>query len=214
MSLRAWSLGVVFVVGCGGGGGTPAAEPTPAITPLAESAANTSQPAADLGAVADERPVPDGWIRFVDDKFGFSVDAPVEPTSGVQDVPTAIGMLKAYTYSFALPNAQGAMLAMVTPSYFTDAADTQKLLDDGQAGALQSMNATLVSSEDTVLDTNPGRVFRFTAMPQGMPASGVVHVYLRDGALYQVMTVYADAAPDYAAVGEQFVESFRFTAKK
>lgn len=157
----------------------------------------------------------DTWKAFTDDTHGFSVEGPIAPEKGEQDVPTAIGTLKAYTYGFTPPGAQGAMLAMVTPSYFAEGdLDVQRMLDDGQAGALGSMGGTLAESKDIEMDGAPGRMFRFTATPQGMKASGYVKVFLRDGALYQVMMVHADAATAFKAQGERFVDSFKFTAKK
>jgi hypothetical protein len=157
----------------------------------------------------------DTWKTYNDDVQGFTVQGPVAPEKGEQDIPTVLGNVKAYTYGFTAPGAQGAMIAMVAPNYVKGVElDVKKMLDDGQAGALASMSGTLAESEDIEMDGHPGRMFRFTATPQGMKASGYVKVFLRDDALYQVMMVYADAAPSYKVQGERFVDSFKFLPKK
>lgn len=210
-----WTGLAMFVVfGCGGGA---ASAPETKLASESTTATTDVQPA---GEVADdspteparvESPLPEGWSRYVDERFAFSVDAPVEPTRGVEQVPTDVGILEGHTYSFTVASAPGALLVMVTPGYFANTGkDVQQILDDGQAGALTEMNATLVSSENVVLDGNPGRVFRFEAAVQGTDAEGLVHTYIREGSLYQVMLIYMTSATAFAADGERFVESFRF----
>ncbi|MBZ0231174.1 MAG: hypothetical protein K8M05_02415 [Deltaproteobacteria bacterium] len=152
---------------------------------------------------------------YRDDAHGFAVEAARAPTTGEQQVPTAIGTLTAHTYMFSSPSAPGAMMVAVTPSFYKDGElDVKRSLDDGQHGMLTNMGATLVDSADLELDGATGRMFRFTARPQGQRATGYGKMYLRDGSLYQILVVHLDSAGAFKAEGERFVDSFQFVPRK
>lgn len=197
-------LAAPLVAACGSDKPSP-----PAAAASAAPAPTAPAPAAARKALATPAVKP-----YQDDAYGFAVEAARAPTKGEQQVPTAIGTLTAHTYMFSSASAPGAMMVAVTPSFDKDGElDAKRALDDGQQGMLTNMSAKLVESAELELDGATGRMFRFTARPQGQRAAGYGKMYLRDGALYQILVVHLDSAKGFKEEGERFVDSFRFTPR-
>jgi len=201
--LAVLALSAPFVAACGSDKPSP---PSAAPAPAAP---------APAPAAARKAPSAPAVKPYQDDAYGFAVEAARAPTKGEQQVPTAIGTLTAHTYMFSSATAPGAMMVAVTPSFDKDGElDAKRALDDGQQGMLTNMGATLVDTADLELDGATGRMFRFTARPQGQRATGYGKMYVRDGALYQILVVHLDSAKGFKDEGERFVDSFRFVPRK
>ncbi|MEZ4403873.1 MAG: hypothetical protein R3B06_27870 [Kofleriaceae bacterium] len=193
----------------------PAAKPDPARTPAAaaEVAGAPAATSAKPARPAPAQPAPAAKI-FRDDTYGFSVASARTPTEQDQQVPTDVGPVQARFYTFSAASAPGAIMVAVTPSAVFKGGSAEQILDGAEAGAIKNMGGTLVGSEPIELDGNPGRALHFTVKPQGHAATGEARLFLRDGALYQVLEIHMDSASAFAAEGRAVLDSFAFVPKR
>ncbi len=145
---------------------------------------------------------------YTNTELGFAVDAPRTPKRARASAPSEAGQLELQTFDFAPPGTQGGLIVSVNPM----PADREIDLDGARDGAIRSMAGKLVSTEDVELDGHPGRVFRFRVPAQKI--AGYVRFYERDHMLYQVLLAHLEGDEKLRQTGEQFVDSFRFVARK
>ena len=176
-----------------------------------ERTAPAPAPAAAPVAPAAPAPPPTPAVKaFRDATYHFAVEHARDPDQGDQQVPTPLGTLTAHSYMFSAPSDPGAMMVMVTPAFIEDGkgVDLDKVLEDSQQGSMTTMNGTLVDSSKIELDGAIGRAFRFKVSPQGHAASGYAKVLIKNGTLYQVMTIGMENAKAFQTQGDAFVDSF------
>ena len=164
-----------------------------------------AKPAAGDQTAAKKAPAESQSLKtYENSEYGFAVEAPQSPKVAQTPAPSEAGQLMLNTFNFAPPGTQGGLVISVSPI----PKDREINLDGARDGAISTMGATLVSSEDVKLGEHPGRAFRFRVPSQNI--TGYVRLFAREHMLYQVLMAHMDSDKKLAETGRQFVDSFRF----
>ncbi|MCB0209331.1 MAG: hypothetical protein KDJ52_08380 [Anaerolineae bacterium] len=171
---------------------------------------------AEVEVVTIEEPstetaaVPDGWIEFTSEEFGFSVMMPGEPEPIVQslgaDAPGSNVSL--FMYEGKEPGREyaygTAYVAMPLDVSGLSEEEVEALFDDSRNGGLQSMGATLVDEHSAPLQAYPGRLVEFNSDFM----KGMNWFILAENNLYQVMVLTSSLDEEFTAEDRAFLESF------
>jgi hypothetical protein len=176
----------------------------PGAAPSGHAAEPGEAPSAAKAAAEKD----DGWQRFEDDTYAFSVDAPMQPEVSDQPTPTVDGMVTSKVYMFSKPAANGAMMVMITRGDENATLD----FDDAVNSSMAPMSGTVIEQEEIEIEGNPGREVRFSAAPQGRKAEGRMKMVVRKGTVLQALVIHAAGDQRFRADGDRFVDSFTLTA--
>lgn len=147
----------------------------------------------------------------------FSVQLPDGFTSTdteVQPIQTEMGEIETINYtSFTETSA-----AMVGASEYPEAllvfikGKEKEVLDGAQEGALRNVNGTVVSEENTQIDSFPARTVTFSAEADGQPLFGKALFILANSRLYHILFISNNEAEIKDASSNSFFKSFKITS--
>ena len=146
------------------------------------------------------------WRTYRYSSDGFSISLPSEPEVSKQNVPTAAGTFELRAY---LATDGDAALYVGVCDYGSAAAgrDPNVVLEGAKNGAVENVNAHLLSAEKITLGVYPG--MKFEAENDTMHFSA--RIYLVGTTLYQTLTA-APLSKSYAGT-TQFMDSFQLIAR-
>ncbi len=147
-----------------------------------------------------------------DDKFyskdgHFKINFAGEPEVSNEPIPTEIGNIQMYMYTYEKSATEVEMLAYSDyPSEMIKASNPDDLLIGAKNGAINNLGATITKEEKIDFDGNPGYQFKAD--------NGSYYVdykiFLKGNRLYQIAIMRDGSAPTEEAV-KNFIGSFELT---
>ena len=146
----------------------------------------------------------------------FSVQLPdgfATTDTEVQPIQTEMGEIETINYtSFTETSA-----AMVGASEYPEAllvfikGKEKEVLDGAQEGALRNVNGSVVSEENTQIDSFPARTVTFSAEADGQPLFGKALFILANSRLYHILFISNNEAEIKNSNVDAFFKSFKIT---
>jgi len=161
--------------------------------------------AAQTTPTTQPPPTPN-WKSYSYPADGFSASFPFEPQFSKRDVPTEKGNFELRAY--LVEDGQAALYVGVC-DYGTAISDRtpDQVLDGAQQGAIDNVNAHLVSGKKITLGVYPGREFEADNDTMHFTA----RIFLVGSTLYQTLTA-APLGKPYDGV-QRFLDSFQLIAR-
>ncbi len=148
------------------------------------------------------------WRSFQDPAGKFTVLMPGQPQQRRQQQQTRLGTLEVYTFAVEQPGLSAHLVTYTDfPPEFIQAADPNKLLDNGRDEVIRQVQGRLLSEGRITLNGSPGRELKLRA-----PGDLIIHsrIYLVDQRLYQLIVVTPESkAPSLSGSIRGFFQSFR-----
>ena len=99
----------------------------------------------------------DDWKEYSFESDGFAVSAPAEPAFTKQSQNTGAGTVEVHNYAIELGNNSGVM---ISSAQFDNAqGDPKELLQNAKNGAVEAMQAKIISEKAITLQDYPGIEF-------------------------------------------------------
>jgi hypothetical protein len=149
------------------------------------------------------------WKETKSKEGKFKALFPSAANSGSQDIPTAVGNIKMYTFSAETNGGKIAYLVMYNdyPVGKLEPADQEKLLRDARDGAIAKAQGKMKNDAEIKLGEYPGRGFQFTGKFQDIEVDADWRLYLVGPRLYQ-LAVIGVGTPVPAESIKKFFNSF------
>lgn len=131
------------------------------------------------------------WKETKSKEGNFKASFPTEAAAGSQDVPTALGKIKMYTFASETNGGKVAFLVMYNdyPLGKLELADQEKLLRDARDGAIGKAQGKIKTDTEIKLGKHPGRDFQFTGKYQEMSVDAEWRLYMVGTRLYQLAAI-------------------------
>ncbi len=147
------------------------------------------------------------WKKIKSEEGNFEIMFPGEPKFEIQNIPTAVGNIKGYMYSYVSKDNSTSFLIMYTdfPAHLMAQANPTDVLNSTLGGQVRSVGGNITRQKEIYLDDiYPG----LEAQYENQQAIFLTRIYIRGNRLYQLLSATSDFKGNKDVI-MKFFDSFK-----